>query len=172
MNLYEVRSELPHRKLSAAAYGPPQKDPSSRLFAESHSAKKTRRSGRRWREPGGVVVVRARTKRGQARRSEAKEANEAALGYKSVVRSLTAGGRRSASIQGQPLRRSRPSLSLSSIRLFRPPLFLLFRLLLLLPLAAVLSFPSLLLKSAVSAICLNSESKWYPLYSPYRRIAN
>lgn len=83
---------------------------------------------------GGVVRARAergQARRGEARRSEAKEAkeaNEAALGYKSVVRSLTAGGRRSASIQGQPLRRSR-RLSFSSFRLSYPPLLLLFRLL-------------------------------------------
>lgn len=65
-----------------------------------------------WRQV--KVSLQRRANRAKPRRGEANRTNRAKRrGYKSVVRSLTAGGHRSASIQGQPLRR----LAISSFSL-------------------------------------------------------
>lgn len=138
----------------------------------SDSVKKTYRC---WRDLARYAIARAR---GQARRGEAKRSG---AGYKSVLRSLTAGGRWSASIQGQPLRRSRRLFLLSLSSLFLSFFFLqpLLHPSLSFTSSALASFPSPfpllrvsflalplpLLKSAVSAIRLNSESKRGIFYS-------
>lgn len=68
-----------------------------------------------WRQV--KVSLQRRANRAKPRRGEANRTNRAKRrGYKSVVRSLTAGGHRSASIQGQPLRR----LAISSFSLLPP----------------------------------------------------
>lgn len=65
-----------------------------------------------WRQ--AKVSLQCRANRAELRRGEANRTNRAKRrGYKSVVRSLTAGGHRSASIQGQPLRRLAISFSFS-----------------------------------------------------------
>ena len=71
-----------------------------------------------WRQ--AKVSLQRRANRAEPRRGEANRTNRTnrtnrakRRGYKSVVRSLTAGGHRSASIQGQPLRRLAISFSLS-----------------------------------------------------------
>lgn len=67
---------------------------------------------RLWRQ--AKVSLQRRANRDKLRRGEASRTNRAKRrGYKSVVRSLTAGGHRSASIQGQPLRRLAISFSFS-----------------------------------------------------------
>lgn len=85
------------------------------------------------RKPGSLVPASAKRaslslslqRQGRASRSEpnrtkrTKRANR--RGYKSVVRSLTAGGHRSASIQGQPLRRLFRDLFLPASPIFLSP---------------------------------------------------
>lgn len=85
------------------------------------------------RKPGSLVPASAERaslspslqRQGRASRSEpnrtkrTKRANR--RGYKSVVRSLTAGGHRSASIQGQPLRRLFRDLFLPASPIFLSP---------------------------------------------------
>ncbi|KAF3421085.1 hypothetical protein E2986_13987 [Frieseomelitta varia] len=78
-----------------------------------------------WRQ--AKVSLQCRANRAEPRRGEANRTNRTnrakRRGYKSVVRSLTAGGHRSASIQGQPLRRLAISFSLSLSLSFSPSFF-------------------------------------------------
>lgn len=70
-----------------------------------------------WRQ--AKVSLQRRANQAELRRGEANRTNRAKRrGYKSVVRSLTAGGHRSASIQGQPLRRLAISFSFSLLPSF------------------------------------------------------